>query len=77
MMTIAFMTHNMGKLNLKSFSEIVNSCLFTFFIHCSFIYFRYTNNGKAYSESDYGSEYGMMDNGDGDAGRGLLKKLLY
>jgi len=30
----------------------------------------YTNNGKAYSESDYGSEYGMMDNGDGDAGRG-------
>ena len=77
MMTIAFMTHNMGKLNLKSFSEIVNSCLFTFFIHCLFIYFRYTNNGKAYSESDYGSEYGMMDNGDGDAGRGLLKKLIY
>ena len=76
MMTIAFMTHNMGKLNLKSFSEIVNSCLFTFFIHCLFIYFRYTNNGKAYSESDYGSEYGMMDNGDGDAGRGLLKKLI-
>ena len=38
MMTIAFMTHNMGKLNLKSFSEIVNSCLFTFFIHCLFIY---------------------------------------
>ena len=30
MMTIAFMTHNMGKLNLKSFSEIVKSCLFTF-----------------------------------------------
>ena len=76
MMTIAFMTHNMGKLNLKSFSEIVNSCLFTFFIHCLFISFRYTNNGKAYSESDYGSEYGMMDNGDGDAGRGLLKKLI-
>ena len=47
--------------------------MFTFFIY---IYFRYTNNGKAYSESDYGSEYGMMDNGDGDAGRGLLKKLI-
>merc|ERR1719323_67832 len=30
----------------------------------------YTNDGKVYSESDYGSEYGMMDNGDGDAGRG-------
>ena len=38
MMTIAFMTHNMGKLNLKSFSEIVNSCLFTFFIHYLFTY---------------------------------------
>ena len=50
--------------------------MFTFFIHCLFISFRYTNNGKAYSESDYGSEYGMMDNGDGDAGRGLLKKLI-
>jgi len=24
----------------------------------------YTNNGKEYSESDYGSEYGMVENGD-------------
>ena len=33
---------------------------------------RYTNNGKTYSESDYGSEYGMMDNGEGDPGRGQV-----
>ena len=27
--------------------------------------FRYTNNGKEYSESDYGSEYGMDTGGGG------------
>jgi len=33
----------------------------------------YTNNGKTYSESDYGSEYGMMDNGDhADPGRAQM-----
>jgi len=76
MMTIAFMTHNMGKLNLKFFWNSKQLFVYIFYSLFIYIYFRYTNNGKAYSESDYGSEYGMMDNGDGDAGRGLLKKLI-
>ena len=55
------------------FSEIRAVFVYIFILYL-FTYFRYTNNGKAYSESDYGSEYGMMDNGDGDAGRGLFTK---
>ena len=66
MMIIAFTIHNMGKIFFLT--EHLKFWTLPYFFS-----FSYTNNGKTYSESDYGSEYGMMDNGDhADPGRAQM-----
>ena len=64
MMIIAFTIHNTGKIFFSHWKCGISDVTF---------FSSYTNNGKTYSESDYGSEYGMMDNGDhADPGRAQM-----